>query len=214
MKDVTIFIGYESFLDDVPAGHSFFPANGGCRIFNYSSEDDAINECRELNKVMSLKHNVFLTGFSGGKTVISCRNHHNIDRRLFMHEICNALSQSSGRFLTGCDLNTSVGDMKLLSGISQKVQPERVFVLAATGLKCDPEKATAFGVVAAVQELSEFIEPNCELFTVLFLGIGKVGSHVATILDRMPKFQVLVANIHVGRACSVVPHAIDLCWKD
>jgi hypothetical protein len=47
------------------------PANGGLRLWNYETEADAIEEVERLASGMAAKHNMYNTGFSGGKLV--CR---------------------------------------------------------------------------------------------------------------------------------------------
>ena len=53
---------------------SLGPALGGCRIYNYSNDDEALTDVLKLSKSMSYKAAIADIPFGGGKSVIITKN--------------------------------------------------------------------------------------------------------------------------------------------
>lgn len=212
---ITIFVAYEHYDRDADSKtYTNYPANGGCRVKFYVTDNEAAEECHSLASLMSLKHKTFQTGFAGGKIVVRCSALKDLNRNLLMTELCTVLRQFEGRFLTGCDMNTTLDDMKRLADITSWGKNSNGYVLAGIDTRNNPNEATAYGVFAAVQELSVFLNRRSKNLKVLVLGTGKVGSHVANLLLRMTKFEVLVADLREGHAACAVPDATDVSGRD
>lgn len=213
--NVTIIVGYESILDEYDTTiRSFRPGNGGCRIESYDSEAAAVRECRTLTKVMSFKHAVYSTGFSGAKLVVHCPGQIPDERVPLLQEIAKVLLELQGKVLTGCDMNTDFSDMVKLHKMTKTNNPVHSLVLSGLNSKCDPNVATAFGVVASVQELAKFLKKGNSVLTVLVLGTGKVGSHVGRLLQQLSEFNVIVSDVVPGLASENIPGALDISGKD
>ena len=111
------------------------PANGGLRLLCYSSDTECINDGLRLAGLMKYKHDIYSTGFSGGKVVARAKNPLLIKRKLITIT-AELLESLDGQMITGCDLNTTIYDMEQL----QQLTPH---VLAAVGSDIDASTATA-----------------------------------------------------------------------
>lgn len=150
------------------------PANGGLRIRAYASRSDAYLEGLRLAQRMTLKHSVHATGFSGAKLVAHA-DPHRVDRARLLATVAKTLDNHMGDLYTGCDLNTTAGDMENLRALSP-------YVLAAIGSAVDPSYATARGVFGSIRCL---LDEKGSSDTFLVHGTGQVGAHVARLLAAM-----------------------------
>jgi leucine dehydrogenase len=150
------------------------PANGGLRIRAYPSRSDAHLEGLRLAQRMTLKHAVHATGFSGAKLVAHA-DPRRVDRARLLAVVAKTLDDHLGDLYTGCDLNTTAGDMKNLHALSP-------YVLAAIGSAIDPSYATARGVFGSIRGV---LDESGQSDTFLVHGTGQVGAHVARILAAM-----------------------------
>ena len=60
--DLSVFIVGEKIHDNKPA-------NGGLRLLCYPSDEECINDGLRLANLMKYKHDIYSTGFSGGKVL-------------------------------------------------------------------------------------------------------------------------------------------------
>jgi len=152
-----------------------WPGNGGLRVRSYDSEADAEREAKALCDAMTLKHAAYNTGFTGAKLVFDSKvDVSNLDKERLMDEVARTLASQAGRVYTGCDINTTDGDMIYLDRISP-------FVLAGIGSTVDTNKATADGTYAAVVRTAEKLGLPKD-FKVFIQGSGKVGTFLAESL--------------------------------
>ncbi|MFJ1767719.1 Glu/Leu/Phe/Val dehydrogenase dimerization domain-containing protein [Amycolatopsis sp. NPDC088138] len=161
---VTVFVVRE---DDPAAG----PANGGLRVLPYGTERHALADGLRLARRMTVKHALYRTGFSGAK-LTAVADPSTVDRLALMRAVGEVLDRHAGRLYTGCDMNTTAEDMRVLSGLSP-------YVLAGVGSAVDASLATAHGVVAAVRQAAG---GDVGGRGVLVHGVGKTGAAVAALL--------------------------------
>jgi len=167
-EDLSIFIVAENKF------HSH-PANGGLRLLNYESDMECIQDGFRLANLMTRKHNIYSTGFSGGKVVARSSNISMVKDKLIT--ITSQLLQKlDGRMLTGCDLNTDISDMEKLF----KLTP---YVLAAVNSNVDASTATAMGVIGAFEAYQKCFSDDLSK-GVLVHGCGSVGHMVASELVK------------------------------
>ena len=179
-EDLSVFIVAEKIHDNKPA-------NGGLRLLCYQSDDECINDGLRLASLMKYKHDIYSTGFSGGKVVARAKNPSLIKRKLIT--ITAALLDSlDGQMITGCDLNTTINDMEQL----QQLTPH---VLAAVGSDIDASTATAYGVIGALDAYQKSLKPQKRKNkTALVHGCGAVGRVVTELLIEM-SWNVLTVDI-------------------
>jgi len=151
------------------------PANGGLRLMEYESDIECLQDGFRLANLMKLKHDLYSTGFSGGKIVARSSNISSSKEELI--SITSKLLQKlNGKMITGCDLNTDTFDMEKLF----KLTPH---VLAAINSKVDASTATAKGVIGAFEAFEKSYTSDLSN-GVLIHGCGAVGKIVAIELVK------------------------------
>ncbi|KAJ1624276.1 FAD dependent oxidoreductase-domain-containing protein [Pavlovales sp. CCMP2436] len=198
----TLFVGITSEASIA------MPGNGGMRVWSYASLEDAREEARQLAHGMARKHSVHGTGFAGAKLVCAINGDaSSLSKRqkgTLMDSVAKTLDLLGGNVYTGCDLNTTVGDMESLSSISP-------YVLAALGnLAICPNTTTAHGVVGAVEAA---FDHNLRGRRFIVHGCGAVGSVVAAEL-RDAGAVVMTLDIDPARAAidGVEPLSLEDAW--
>jgi len=150
------------------------PSNGGLRVKTYQSEALAWEECRNLSLVMTHKHSLYNTGFSGGK-IVAAITEDKASKKKLLSFIGSILNELDGLMYTGCDLNTSLEDMEYLRNYCP-------YILASLDSQVDPSIATAYGVVGSIQGI---FGKNLERLVFLVHGLGKVGKATALSLQKL-----------------------------
>lgn len=145
------------------------PALGGCRLWPYAGEDEAIEDVLRLSRGMTYKNAAMGLRLGGGKAVVLQHERGDKDEML-MRAIGRFVETLGGRYFTAEDVGTSVQDMAIAAEESSAVKglPE------ASG---DPSIATAYGVFVAMRAaLGEaFGSEEMAGRTVAVQGLGHVG---------------------------------------
>jgi leucine dehydrogenase len=150
------------------------PANGGLRLLNYPSDEACIADGQRLAGLMTHKHDLYGTGFAGGKIVARAAEPAAVKDEL-ISVTAELLQSLNGAMITGCDLNTSLEDMERLMSLTPHV-------LAAVGSPVDASAATAFGTVGAVEAVLAESLTEAKPGKALVHGCGAVGGTVAKTL--------------------------------
>mmetsp|Transcript_36407 Transcript_36407/g.41853 ORF Transcript_36407/g.41853 Transcript_36407/m.41853 type:complete len:870 (-) Transcript_36407:242-2851(-) len=178
------------------------PGNGGIRLLNYDSPQDAMEDAIRLAEGMTRKHDMFRTGFSGAKVVVNTNQIplHKIERKALMENIATALEVLSGSVYTGCDLNTCDVDMDYLTAATNEK-----YVLAGRDSRVDTNVATAASVIGSILGMIESHKDekkpysrkpySMEEMTFTVQGCGKVGSTVAKELVRLGAKRVQTCDL-------------------
>lgn len=177
------------------------PGNGGIRLLRYASTKDAVDDAVRLAKGMTRKHDMFRTGFSGGKVVVhSVLDGLNlIERQSLMQDAARALQALDDSMYTGCDLNTNDLDMDYLTAAT-----EDKYVLAGRNSRVDTNVATAASVIGSVLGTVRAMgEGDLSHLTFTVQGCGKVGSVVARELVRLGAKRVQTCDLNMDAARSV-----------
>jgi leucine dehydrogenase len=174
------------------------PALGGCRMWHYASEDDAIRDVLRLARGMTYKSALAGLQLGGGKSVI-IGNPRTDKTPALLDAFARALNRLNGRYVAAEDSGTNVADMKYLAertphvaGIIDKPSHE------AEGMRSgDPSPATAygtfFGIRAAVKR--KLGRDSLDGLRVAIQGVGNVGFDLARQLKDAGA-QLWVADIH------------------
>ena len=147
------------------------PANGGLRLLNYPSDEACIADGERLAGLMTHKHDLYGTGFAGGKIVARAAEPNAVKDEL-ISVTAELLESLDGAMITGCDLNTSLADMERLTALTPHV-------LAAVGSPVDASAATAHGTLGAVEAVLEKELKDANPGRALVHGCGAVGGTVA-----------------------------------
>lgn len=179
------------------------PGNGGLRLLQYAQRHDTLDEAKLLCRLMSHKHALYNTGFSGAK-IVACGDPR-ADKRPLLDAVAHALERRQGLMYTGCDLNIGDIDMNYLADRSP-------FVLSSVDSPVDPSVATGRGVLGSLYGTLDAIELDDKPLTFLVHGVGKTGRVVADHLAAAGH-RVLTYDVDAARAdrpgCTNMSHRHD-----
>lgn len=173
------------------------PALGGCRFWNYASEDAAIVDALRLSRGMTYKNAVAGLNLGGGKSVIIGDNK-TTNREMLFRAHGRFVDSLGGRYVTAEDVGTSVEDMDF-------VHMETTYVTGIGSKSGDPSSVTAHGVFRAIQASAQqkWGSDSLEGRTVAIQGLGHVGYFLARELHGAGA-RLLVTDIDAGRIKRVV----------
>lgn len=144
------------------------PAMGGCRMWNYASEAQALHDVLRLSRGMTYKNAVAGLPIGGGKCVIWGDPKKDKSPALF-EALGQALERMGGRYITAEDVGTTPDDMAHVGKQTQYV--------AGLGTTGDPSPYTALGCfVGARAAIKHHLRRDSfEGLTVAVQGLGNVG---------------------------------------
>lgn len=148
------------------------PALGGCRMWPYQSEDDAIYDVLRLSRGMTYKNSAMGLNLGGGKAVILANSRTDKSEELF-RAFGKFVETLGGRYITAEDVGISVEDIT-------QVQVETSFVAGLPELSGDPSPATAFGTYRGMKACAKEVWGSESLRgkTVAVQGVGHVGYYL------------------------------------
>lgn len=157
------------------------PALGGCRMYPYASEDEAIVDALRLARGMTYKAAASGLNLGGGKSVIIGDPHRDKSEALF-RSLGRYIETLGGRYIVAEDVGISTGDMNF-------VQVETGYVVGVDvtyGGSGDPSPFTALGVVQGMRACVEEVFGTDSLTnrTVAVQGLGHVGYHLCRLLHN------------------------------
>lgn len=176
------------------------PALGGCRMFPYSSDDEALTDVLRLSRGMTYKSALANLDLGGGKSVIigDPRKH---KTEALLESMGRFLESLGGRYIAAEDSGTSVPDLKIMGRHTAHVAG----VASRPGFdgkpsSGDPSPATAYGTFVGIQsavkhKLGRTDPSDLEGLTVAIQGIGNVGYRLARHL-RDAGARLSVFDIH------------------
>lgn len=164
------------------------PALGGCRMWPYQTEEEAIMDVLRLSRGMTYKNAAMGLNLGGGKAVIIGDPKKDKSEELF-RAFGKFIQTLGGRYITAEDVGTKVEDMTY-------VLMETNFVVGRGDVSGDPSPVTAFGVYRGVKASARWVYENESLRgkRVAVQGIGKVGYHLCKHLSDEGA-QLVVADV-------------------
>ena len=168
------------------------PSLGGCRMWDYENEQQALNDVLRLSRAMTYKAAVAGLDLGGGKAVIIGDSKKQKTTDLFQSfgRVVNSLG---GRYITAEDVGTNENDMEAIFKETRYVTgiPKK---LGGSG---DPSPFTAYGVyigmLACVKE--KYGRSSLNGLKVLVQGAGNVGTHLIDYLYK-DKVELFVSDIN------------------
>lgn len=172
------------------------PALGGCRMWPYASEEEAVRDVLRLSRGMTYKSAMANLKLGGGKSVI-IGNPRTQKTPELLAAFARALEQLNGRYIAAEDSGTSVADMKYMTQFTRHVAGIHDKPSDAGTRSGDPSPATAYGtfigIKAAVKE--RLGRDSLEGLRVAVQGVGNVGFDLARQL-KAAGAQLWVTDIH------------------
>ena len=157
------------------------PALGGCRVWKYPTETDAVTDVLRLARAMTYKNAAAGLNVGGGKAVIWADSHTEKTEAM-MRAFGRFVDTVSGRYITTEDMGVTPEDM-----ISIRQETRHVVGLpVGMGGSGDPSGATAWGVYhgmkAAVREA--YGTDSLADVRIALQGFGRVASQLAVHLKK------------------------------
>jgi len=172
------------------------PALGGCRMWRYRDDVEAVRDALRLSRGMTYKAAVADLALGGGKSVILAPEGAIADRGALFRALGQAVDRLGGRYIVAEDVGTSPDDMADVAEETAHVvglAPER-------GGRGDPSPITARGVFTGLKSAVAWRLGRDDLdgVTVAVQGLGHVGWHLCTCLKDAGA-RLIVADIDVAR---------------
>ncbi|QDQ26809.1 Glu/Leu/Phe/Val dehydrogenase [Chitinimonas arctica] len=163
------------------------PAMGGCRMWNYRDEAQAVNDVLRLSRGMTYKNAVAGLPIGGGKSVIIGNPKTDKTPALF-EALGEALERLGGRYVTAEDVGTHHHDMAHVASKTSYV--------AGLGASGDPSPYTALGCFVGAQAAVKHHlgRDSMEGLVVALQGLGNVGYDYARRLKQAGA-RLIVADI-------------------
>ncbi|MBA3813885.1 MAG: Glu/Leu/Phe/Val dehydrogenase [Alphaproteobacteria bacterium] len=198
-EHVAFFYEKETGLKAIIAIHDTNrgPALGGCRMWPYATEEQAITDVLRLSRGMTYKSAIANLSFGGGKAVIIADPRHQKSPDLF-HAFARCVEQFNGSYITAEDVGTSVEDMAC-------IKETTAHVVGIPGGSGDPAPFTALGVFEAIRAAVSYRLGRSSLrgIKVAVQGLGNVGYNLCKNLAEGGA-QLIVNDIDPERVERVV----------
>ncbi len=165
------------------------PALGGCRMWPYNSEDEAITDVLRLSRGMTYKNAAMGLDLGGGKSVIWADSRTDKNEAL-LRAFGRLIESLGGRYITAEDVGINADDMAT-------VARETRFVGGLKETSGDPSPATAVGVLEGMKAAAQMVYGSSSLKGkhVAIQGMGHVGSILAGLLKEEGA-RLSVTDIH------------------
>lgn len=176
------------------------PALGGCRIWPYASEAEALTDVLRLSRGMTYKGAMADLPFGGGKMVVIANPDSGKTPQL-LHSIGIAIERLRGRYITGEDVGTTADDMAQIARATGKI-----FGLPVTmGGSGDPSGSTAFGCYVGIKACVAYSLGGDGLsgLKVAVQGLGNVGWRLCELLSEAGA-ELVVADVRRNLAAWAV----------
>ena len=145
------------------------PAVGGCRLWDYASDEEALVDVLRLSKGMTYKNAMAGLTMGGGKSVI-IGDAKTIKSEALFKAFGQALNNLAGRYLSAEDVNITTDDI----AIANTVTP---YVTGTEGKSGNPAPFTALGTFLGLKAAVKFKLGRDDLqgLKVSVQGLGSVG---------------------------------------
>lgn len=167
------------------------PAAGGCRMWTYASDLDAMEDAMRLARGMTYKYAAAGVNLGGGKVVIIGDPKKQKSEMLF-RALGRFINNLRGEYLTGEDVGTTLQDMDYI-----RMETPYVITLSKESGGAGPiGGATAFGVLQAMKACAEETWGSADLQgrKIVVQGLGAVGYPMVEYLVK-EKADVTIADI-------------------
>ncbi len=158
------------------------PATGGCRMWTYASDWEAIEDALRLARGMTYKYAAAGVNLGGGKAVV-IGDPKRRDREALFRTLGRFINRLGGKYYTGEDVGTTLEDMEYI-----RMETEHVVTLPTYLGGAGPiAPMTAFGVIQAMRACCNEVYGSGELRgkRVAIQGLGAVGYELAKQLAEL-----------------------------
>lgn len=155
------------------------PSLGGCRMWPYKSDEEALTDVLRLSRGMTYKSAIAGLPLGGGKCVI-IGDHRKDKSPELLRALGRAIEGLSGTYITAEDSGTSVADMMTIGECTQFASG----VVEGSEHGGDPSPSTAYGVFVGLKSAVKHKLKRTDLtgLKVAVQGVGNVGFHLCKYL--------------------------------
>ena len=188
------------------------PSFGGCRVWSYANDGEALTDALRLSQGMSYKNALAELPYGGGKAVIMRGDASTADDAVF-EAYGRVVESLGGRYITAEDVGTSVENMRSVAKFTDYVSG----IPKDNGYRGgDPSPVTALGVFEGMKAAIAHRHRTSDLqgLRVAVQGIGHVGYHLCQLLHEAGA-DLIVSDINTSNmdraveAFSAHPVSID-----
>lgn len=150
------------------------PALGGCRFYDYASQEEAIRDVLRLSKGMTYKNALAGLPLGGGKSVI-LGNPAKIKTEALMEAMGRAVDTLGGDYISAEDSGTNEHDMAVMRRTTPHVMGLKAADESSVG--GDPSPVTAYGVFSGMKAVlkQKYGSDAMNGLTFAVQGLGAVG---------------------------------------
>jgi leucine dehydrogenase len=182
-EQVSFFHDTKTGLKAIIAVHNTHlgPALGGCRMWAYDSDAQALNDVLRLSRGMTYKAAITGLPLGGGKSVIIGDARKGKTPEL-MRAMGRAVESLGGRYIVAEDVGTTVEDMNQVYSQTKHV----VGIAHGVQGSGDPSPTTAYGVYVGLKSAvrHRLSKPDVQGLKVAVQGLGNVGYNLCKLLAR------------------------------
>jgi len=170
------------------------PALGGTRMWNYTSEAEAITDVLRLSRGMTFKAAISGLNIGGGKAVLI--GDPKLKNEAYLRRFGKFINSLGGRYITAEDVNMKTSDMEYIAMETKYVTglPE------VRGGGGDPSPVTAYGTYLGMKAAAKKAYGSDSLTgkKIVVQGIGQVGKYLVEYLVK-ENAQVFITDIFEDR---------------
>lgn len=157
------------------------PALGGTRMWNYSSDAEALTDVLRLSRGMTFKAAISGLNIGGGKAVI-IGDAKKSKGEAFLRRFGRFVESLGGRYITAEDVNMKTRDMEFIAMETDHVTglPE------SQGGGGDPSPVTAYGTYLGMKAAAKKVWGSDSLVgkKIAVQGVGQVGGYLVEYLKK------------------------------
>lgn len=186
------------------------PALGGCRMWDYASDEEALEDVLRLSRGMTYKAAVTGLTLGGGKAVI-IGDPKKLKNEAFFRTFGRFVDSLSGRYITAEDVNIRVKDMESVA----LETPYVTGINSRVGGSGDPSPVTSWGVFNGLKASvkHKLGKDSVKGLSVAVQGCGAVGSYLTKYLAEEGA-KIYVADLNQEKVQNLVDtygaEAVDL----
>ena len=176
------------------------PAAGGCRMWNYSSDAEALHDVLRLSQGMSYKNAMARLRFGGGKAVI-IKTPDFVESEALFERFGAFVESQGGDYVTAEDVGMTMEIMQLIARKTRHVSGLPIESGKAGG---DPSPKTAYGIFCGIEAAvhAKLGRDTVEGLRVAVQGVGHVGYYLCKRLHDAGAILV-VSDLDPGRVARV-----------
>ena len=154
------------------------PAVGGCRMWQYESDEEALNDVLRLSRGMTYKNALAGLKMGGGKSVILA-NPNTADRAALFRAFGRAVDSLGGRYYSAEDVGVSTSDIMI-------AHQETPYMAGLEGKSGDPSPFTALGTFLGIKAAVKHQRglDSVKGLKISVQGIGHVGYYLCKHLHQ------------------------------